>query len=160
VTVIDITRDLEREDVSYELIPHRRTMTAGEEAAAIGVALDEVAKTVVLVTEDGYVRAVVPASARLDLEKVRARLRHPKHTRLATEEELAAAYPMFELGAVPPLGGPGGDRTIIDRRLAMLDSVVLEAGSHAESVRLQTKDLLKLAEAEIADLCEDGGADA
>jgi Ala-tRNA(Pro) deacylase len=154
VSIIDLTRELDREEIAYELIPHRRTMTAGDEASAIGIPSAEVAKTIVLVTEDGYVRAVVPASERLDLDKVRTRLRHPKHARMATEEELAAAYPMFELGAVPPVGGPGGDRTIVDRRLALLDSVVLEAGSHAESVRMQTKDMLKLAEAEIADICE------
>ncbi len=159
MSIIDLTRELDREDVAYELIPHRRTMTAGEEASAIGVPPDEVAKTIVLVTEDGYVRAVLPASERLDLDKVRTRLRHPKHARLANEAELAAAYPMFELGAVPPLGGPAGDRTIVDHRLALRESVVLEAGSHDESIRLQMKDLLLLAEAEIADICENGGED-
>ncbi len=160
MSITDLTRELDREEVEYELIPHRRTMSAGEEASAIGIPADEVAKTIVLATEDGYLRAVVPASARLDLDKIRLCLRHPRHVRLATEAELAAAYPMFELGAVPPLGGPGGDRTIVDRRLALRDSVVLEAGSHAESVRLQTKDLLLLAEAEIADICENGGTGA
>ena len=159
MSIIDLTRELDREDVAYELIPHRRTMTAGEEASAIGVPRHEVAKTIVLTTEDGYVRAVLPASERLDLAKIRTRLRHPKHARLATESELAAAYPMFELGAVPPLGGPAGDRTIVDRRLAVRDSVVLEAGSHDESVRLRVKDLLLLSEAEIADICENGGAE-
>jgi Ala-tRNA(Pro) deacylase len=160
VSIIDLTRELDREEIAYELIPHRRTMTAGEEASALGVPPDEVAKTIVLATEDGYVRAVLPASERLDLDKVRARLRHPKHARLATEAELAAAYPMFELGAVPPVGGPAGDRTIVDHHLAMLDSVVLEAGSHHESVRMQIKDLLLLAQAEIADICENGGVEA
>jgi Ala-tRNA(Pro) deacylase len=153
MSTIDLTLELDREDVDYELIPHARTTTATDEAWAIGVPPDEVAKTIVLTNTDGYVRAVVPASERLDVGKVRTHLRHPGHTRLASEEELVAAYPMFELGAVPPLAGPA-NRTIVDRRLALRDSVVLEAGSHGESVRLQTKDLLKLAEAEIADICE------
>jgi hypothetical protein len=42
-------------------------------------------------------------------------LGNDKTTRLATEEELAGADPMFELGAVPPFGGPAGDRIIADR---------------------------------------------
>ena len=54
------------------------------------------------------------------------------------------AYPMYELGAVPPFGVPAGDRVLLDRRLAQHDSVVLEAGSHSESVRLKTADLLSL----------------
>jgi prolyl-tRNA editing enzyme YbaK/EbsC (Cys-tRNA(Pro) deacylase) len=38
---------------------------------------------------------------------------------------------MFELGAVPPFGGPAGDRTVVDRRLAEQESVLIEAGSDA-----------------------------
>jgi Ala-tRNA(Pro) deacylase len=157
MTTVDLTRELEREDVEYELIQHRRTATAAEEASALGVPAAEVAKTIVLVSEAGFVRAVIPASERLDLAKVRARLRHPKHLRLATEAELEAAYPMYEVGALPPVGGPGHDRTIVDRRLALLDAVEFDAGCHYESVRLRTRDVLLLAEAEIADICEDAG---
>ena len=157
MSIIDLTRELDREEVAYELIPHRRTLTAGQEATAIGVPTSEVAKTIVLVTDEGFVRAVVPASERLDLHKVRTRLRRPRHARLATEVELAAAYPMFELGAVPPVAGPGSDRTIVDHRLASLDSVVLGAGSHDESVRIQVNDLLLLAGAEVADICKSRG---
>jgi len=151
-TTIDLTRELDREDVGYELIPHRRTMTAGEQAAVCGVPATEVAKTLVVATGRGFIRAVIPASERLDLRKLRGLLRRPGHLRLATEAELLDAYPMFELGAVPPVGGPG-DRTIIDRRLALLDEVVLEAGCHDESVRIEMRDLLFLAEARIADIC-------
>jgi Ala-tRNA(Pro) deacylase len=155
VSTIDLTRELDREAIEYQLIPHRRTMSAGEEAAAIGVPATEVAKTIVVATGDGFVRAVIPASERLDLHKLRNALRNAKHLRLATESELLAAYPMFELGAVPPVGGRSDDRTVVDRRLALLDSVVLEAGSHDESVRMDTRDLLLLAEAQIVDLCAD-----
>ncbi len=150
--MIEITRELDREQLAYEVISHRRTQTAGDEAAAVGVSPSEVAKTVVLVTEDGYARAVLPASERLDLHKARELLGGGKHTRLATEEELAAAYPMFELGAVPPFGGPGGDIVIVDSRLADRDSVVLEAGSHDESVRMKSADLVTLAGAKVADI--------
>jgi Ala-tRNA(Pro) deacylase len=152
MTVLEIDRKLTRELVPHELVPHRRTDTAADEATALGLPADEVAKTVVLVTSTGYVRAVLPASQRLDLHKARRALGDNK-ARLATEAELAAAYPTFELGAVPPFGGPVGDRVVVDERLAFSDSAVFEAGSHSESVRLKTTDLLVVAEAEIADLC-------
>ena len=91
----------------------------------------------------------------LDLHKAQRVLRLPDELRLATEAELAAAYPGFELGAVPPFGGPGGDRTVIDRRLAARDTVVLEAGSHNESVRMKTTDLLVTAMAMVGDISRD-----
>jgi hypothetical protein len=38
-------------------------------------------------------------------QKVRELVGSGKRTRLATEAELAGAYPMFEFGAVPPVRG-------------------------------------------------------
>jgi prolyl-tRNA editing enzyme YbaK/EbsC (Cys-tRNA(Pro) deacylase) len=55
---------------------------------------------------------------------------------------------------VPPFGG-AGDRVLVDARLATQETVVLEAGSHEQSVRIRTADLLKLAQAEVVDLAQD-----
>lgn len=150
----ELVRALEGNGIGYEAVTHRTTMSAGEEAAALGVPRAVVAKTLVLSTEAGHVRAVLPASERLDFRKLRE-LTGDGSTRLATEDELADVYPMFELGAAPPFGGPAGDRTIADRRLAEQESVVVEAGSHSESVRIKTRDLLSLTRAELADICTD-----
>ena len=152
MTAQTLMHELASRELGYELLPHRPTMTAGEEAAAVGVPAAEVAKTLVLFTDTGRVRAVLQASDRLDLHKIRDLVGSGKTTRLASETELAQAYPMFELGAVPPFGGPAGDRTIIDRRLAEHATVVVEAGSHSESVRMKTEDLLRLTGAEVEDI--------
>lgn len=150
-TMTELREELDLAHIDYDLIEHRRTETAGDEARAIGATLDEVAKTIVLVSGERFVRAVLPASERLDLHKVQEVL-EDKHARLATEGELVSAYPMYELGAVPPFGVPAGDLVLVDRRLAERDSVVAEAGSHNESVRLRTRDLLRLTAAKIEDL--------
>ena len=150
----DLEAELDLNRIAYEAIGHERTLTAAGEAEAVGVPASEVGKTIVLVSGDSYVRATVPASARLDLHKVRETLGHGSDVRLATETELAGAYPMFELGAVPPFGGPAGDRVVLDRHLADRDSVILEAGTHEASVRLPTFDLLALTGAKVADLIE------
>ena len=150
-TMTELREELDLAHIDYDLIEHRRTETAGDEARAIGATLDEVAKTIVLVSGERFVRAVLPASERLDLHKVQEVLQD-KHARLATEGELVSAYPMYELGAVPPFGVPAGDLVLVDRHLAERDSVVAEAGSHNESVRLRTRDLLRLAAARIEDL--------
>ncbi len=148
-----LTRVLDLGSVNYELIEHPRTETATAEANALGVSSDEVAKTVVLVTPAGHVRAVLPASQRLDLHRVRELLGEGKAVHLASEEELAQAYPMFELGAVPPLGGPS-DPVLVDRCTADRESVIVEAGSHRESLLLKTADLITLTDAKVAEICE------
>jgi Ala-tRNA(Pro) deacylase len=148
-----LVRELAESGVGYEILPHRRTMTAEAEARALDLPPEEVAKTVVLWSTEGYVRAVIAASSRLSLDKIRT-LRGVEDGRLATEAELAAAYPDFELGAVPPIGGPK-DRVIVDRNLAESERLVFEAGTHEESVRVRTEDLLRIAEADLADITRD-----
>lgn len=151
-----LTRLLDEAEVPYELLPHERTESALAEAEALGLTPADVAKTLVVKGPDGYVRAVLPASERIDLRKLReSRGGGKRPVQLASEDDLAHDYPEFELGAVPPLGGSRRDPVVVDSRLAGRDSVILEAGSHAESVRLATADLLRLAEAEVADICVD-----
>ncbi|MGH3114534.1 MAG: aminoacyl-tRNA deacylase [Gaiellaceae bacterium] len=152
----DLTRVLDEAEVSYELLPHERTESALAEAEVLGIAPADVAKTLVVRIPDGYLRAVLPASARIDLRKLREARGGggKKKIHLASEEDLARDYGEFELGAVPPIGGSRRDPVVIDRRLAERNSVILEAGSHEESVRLATADLLRVTEAEVGDICE------
>lgn len=106
-------------------------------------------------TGDGYVRVVLQGSGRLDLRKLRALLDGSKHdVRLASEEDLGRDFPEFELGAVPPVGGGRRDPVVVDSRVAEREALVLEAGSHEESVRLAPDDLIRLAHAQVADVRE------
>ncbi len=152
----DLTHVLDEVGARYELLPHPRTESAIAEAAALGIAPADVAKTLVVTTPEGYVRAVLPASARIDLRKLREVCGGgKKQVHLASEEGLARDYPEFDVGAVPPIGGGRRDPVVVDSRLAERDSVVLEAGSHEKSVRIPTGDLLRVTEAEVADICLD-----
>jgi len=152
----DLTRALEGGGVQYKLLPHAHTESALAEAEALGVDPAEVGKTLVLRTPEGYVRAVVPANGRIDLRKVRELVGGgKKQVHLATEDDLRRDYPEFDLGAVPPAGGGRQDRVVVDRRLAERESVVVEAGSHEQSLRIPTAELIRVAHAEAADICED-----
>jgi Ala-tRNA(Pro) deacylase len=148
------TSTLDAGAVSYELLEHERTDRAADEAAALGVGTEEVAKTIVVTAGDTNVRVVLPASERLDMHKLRALLATGKALHLLTEDDLARDYPEFELGAVPPLGGRT-DEVIVDRRIAELDRIAIEAGSHSHSVRIAPADLVSAAQARVADVCAD-----
>lgn len=151
----DLTSALDKAGVSYELLSHAHTESALAEAQSLGVSPDEVAKTLVVKLADGYLRAVLPASARVDLRKLRelhGAGRHKVH--LATEDDLRRDYPEFELGAVPPIGGRR-DPVVVDSKLAERTDVVLEAGSHDESVRIPAADLVAVTRAEVADISEE-----
>jgi Ala-tRNA(Pro) deacylase len=145
---------LDAQGVTYEVIPHDHTERAAEEAAALGVPVQAVAKTLVLTVPDGYVRAVLPASARLDLHKVREIVgASSKNVHLASEGDLERDFPEFELGAVPPVGGRR-DPVLVDRAITELGELVFEAGNHDESVRLRFEDLERLGDVRVVDICE------
>ena len=152
----DLTGALDLAGVAYELLEHAHTESAAAEAEALGLAPADVAKTLVVTTPGGYTRAVLGADCRLDMHKLRDVLDvGKKEVHLATEDDLARDYGNFDLGAVPPLGGSRRDPVIVDSRLAERASIVLEAGSHEQSVRLAAADLVRAADAQVADICQD-----
>ena len=156
MTATALTETLDAAGVHYDVIPHEHTESAAAEARALGLPLDGVAKTLVLETPQGNVRAVLPASERISTAKLAEVLdERRKSIHLASEESLRSEYPEFEFGAVPPIGGAHRDRVIVDTHVADHASIVLEAGSHDDSIRIATEDLIKLADARVAEICDE-----
>lgn len=147
---VALIEQLRRSNIEFEVLPHSRTQTATGEARALDVAPQATAKTVIVRADGGCIRAVVPASRRLDVEKL-GELLGVRPT-LLTEAELDGCYPQFELGAVPPFGGPEGDKVVFDSDLAECSYVVFEAGTHDASLRLRSLDLIGVSHAEVADI--------
>jgi len=137
-----VTEHLAGRGVACEVVPHRRAFTSLQEARALGVAAEEVLKTVALWTGGKYVLAVVPASRRLDLRRARAALPDPG-ARLATEAELQADFPGYELGALPPLGSLLGVPLLVDPEVLDHALVMFAAGTETESVRVGTAELFR-----------------
>lgn len=144
---------LDAAGVEYELVEHQAVYTAADEAAAAGRDLPETAKTLVLIDHDRVRLAVVPASRRLDVERARRALAASRHLRLATEEETAAHFPQFEVGALPPFAVEAVPE-VIDIRLLYHGAVLCSAGDHRHSVLLDPRELFRLTEPRVADVCE------
>jgi Cys-tRNA(Pro)/Cys-tRNA(Cys) deacylase len=149
-----VTAFLERSGVEYKLIAHEETWSARAEARATNYPAEQVAKTVVLRDGDGgYSLAVVPGSQRLDIEKVRALFGASSALRLATEDEMRADLPGFEVGTVPPFGSLLSAPGVVDHRLLDFNRVVCPAGDHRHSVLFDAEALVR-AGARVADVCE------
>lgn len=149
-----IKQYLDDQGMPYETTDHKEVFTTAEEAKAIGVPPDHVAKTLVIKTSDGEVLAILPASSRLDMHKLRDVL-DDNHARLATEDEMGNEYTDFELGAVPPLGDLFGIPVYLDERLGQADEVVFSGGTHRDSVKMSGEDFLKVTHPVVADLVKE-----
>lgn len=148
-----VTAFLERQGVPYEVVEHERTQTAAAEARAAGVPAADVAKTIVLRDDDGLRLAVIPASERLDIHKLREALAS-KGLRLVSEQELADEFDQFELGAVPPFGSMFDALELVDERLLEHDRILCSGGDHEHGVLVDPRDVVRAGEARVVDICE------
>jgi Ala-tRNA(Pro) deacylase len=137
-----VTEYLTERGVAFEVVPHRRAFTSLQEARELGVAADEVLKTVAVRTRGKYALAVVPASRRLELRLVRESLDDPD-ARLASEAELQTDFPGYELGALPPLGSLLGVRMLVDPEVLRQETVLFAAGTETESIRVRAGELFQ-----------------
>jgi Ala-tRNA(Pro) deacylase len=134
---------LEREGVSYNVVPHPRTATSVGSAHAAHVPEDKVAKPVVVHHGRGYVLAVVPSTHRVELGTLQRIL--DKRLSLATEIELGRLFEDCELGAIPPLGAAYGVPVILDESVCSATDLFFEGGDHRSLVHISGEAFQKLA---------------
>lgn len=134
---------LEQHGVKYTVVKHTTTYTAQETAQRLHLPGREIAKVVVVRQAGALSLAVLPAQARVDLERLGAALRD--EVELASEREIAAAFPDCELGAMPPFGNLYGLKTYVDESLTRDRQIAFNAGSHTEAIRMTFEDYRRLA---------------
>ena len=138
--------------VSYEIVEHQPAFTAADEADAAGRAPRETAKTLVLLDHDSVRLAVIPASRRLDVARSAERSA-PAGTcgsRPRRRRRSGSPSSRWELCGRSP---PSAVTEVIDTRLLYHDTVLCPAGDHRHSVLLDPRDLVRLAEPRVADIC-------
>ncbi len=150
-----ITGYLEGVRVDHELIEHQPAMTAAAEAGATHRPPDQVAKTIVLHDGSAYTIAAIPASERLDLNKLRHLLGATRGLQLATEEQIRRDFPALEVGAVPPFGPMVPAAEVIDRSLLDHERILCPAGDHRHSVMVDPHEVVRITSARIAAICQD-----
>ena len=131
------------------------TERASDEAAAMGVPPREVGKTLIPEWQERFrARGVLRPRSGSTCTRcvITSATRSYGSQRSRSSPDV---YLGFELGAVPPLGGPASDRILVDFRIAELDHVIVEAGTHEQSIKMRTTDLLALSGANLVDICAD-----
>jgi Ala-tRNA(Pro) deacylase len=130
---------LSNRKIRFERLHHPTTYGASRLAQMLHVPGREMAKPVLLRTENGYVMAVVPANQRVDLDRVRACLEED-WVEVAGEAEINRVFPDCEVGAMPPFGSIYHVQTLVDEKLAEDDQIVFEGQNHEEAIRMAYKD--------------------
>lgn len=135
---------LDNKGVRYEIIHHPHTRCSMETAQAAHIPGDQLAKSVILEDDGGYVMAVVPATHQVELSKLNKRLR--RQLGLVSESEITSLFEDCEPGAVPPVGQAYGFDVVIDDCLTAYHDVYFEGGDHTAVVHLTGRNFKQLME--------------
>ena len=130
-----ISEFLDRHHARYSVLTHPVAYTAQKEAAAAHVPGGEWAKVVVCIADNRPVLAVLPASLKVDLDRLKS-VTHASSLRLAQEDEFKGLYADCETGAMPPFGPLYRQTVVVDEALAYGEEIVFDAGSHRDSIRM------------------------
>lgn len=136
---------LDSHHIRYFIISHSPAYTAQEIAAAAHVPGKELAKTVMVTIDGKLAMAVLPASNKLDFDKLKD-VAGTRNIELAAEEDFADTFPGCEVGAMPPFGNLYGMKTYVTEELAEDEEIVCNAGNHKELLRLSYADFERLVE--------------
>jgi len=151
MTILKRLREyLEKNGVSYEVGYHVRVYTAQEIAAAQHVPGKEMAKVVMVRADEKIIMVVLPASYRLDMKKLKEVL-NSKKVEILKEEEFQNLFPDCEIGAMPPLGNLYHLEVWVDRVLGENQSIVFQAGTHVETLRIKYSDYVRLVNPKVGD---------
>jgi Ala-tRNA(Pro) deacylase len=130
---------LQSRHVWFETLLHCPAVSATKRAQSIHISGRCVAKVVLIKAARGDILAVLPATHRIDLDRLAAVLGEDV-VRIATEDEVAAIFADCELGALPPFGRLYGLKTVVDVSLSGSCEIVFVANTRHEGIRLRYRD--------------------
>ena len=137
--------------VAHAIIPHPLAFTATSVAGAAHIPGKEMAKTVVVILDGDLVMAVVPATRKVNLERLR-QATGALTAELADERDFMGDFPECEPGAMPPFGNLYGMRVFVEPHLAEDDHIAFNAGSHTELISMAYKDFDRLVHPKLVDM--------
>src|SRR5438093_12957080 len=138
-----VREELNRNGIAYEELHHSTAYTAQEVAQKEHVSGHRVAKVVCVMADGRPVELVLPASRRVDLERVQKVL-GAREVRLASEVELERYFTDCEVGAIPALRHWRGVDVIMDGHLCRGGDIFILGGTHRDAIRINFDDWFAL----------------
>jgi len=126
------------------------TKTAADAAAAIGVSVGQIVKSLVFAVDGEIVMAFVSGANQLDEKKLAAAAGGSKCSRVDADAVRAATgYP---IGGVPPFGHATQLRIFVDPDLLQYDEVWAAAGTWNDNFGAAPADIVRVAGGVVTDL--------
>jgi len=148
VRVVEAARAL-----GLEIVPRRfpdGTKTAADAAAAIGVELGQIVKSLIFAVDGEVVLAYVSGSNQLDEKKLALAAGGLKCARV--DADVVRQATGFPIGGVPPFGHATQLRVFVDPDLLQYDEVWAAAGTWNDNFGASPADIVRVAGGVVTDL--------
>lgn len=140
---------LDENGVGYDVVQHDPAFTAQQLAAKMHIPGHEFVKVVVIKLDGRFALAALPAPRLVNFKEL-ARSAGAKKCKLASEEEFKQLFPDCEVGAMSPFGNLYSLPTYVEEEVSRNENIVINAGGHADSIRVRYADFERLARPRVA----------
>jgi Ala-tRNA(Pro) deacylase len=146
-TLMNFIDFLRSRRIWFETLLHPPASAATKLARSVHLPGRAVGKVVLVNAGRSQVLAVLPATSRVDMERLAAALQvNARDLSLATSDQIEAVFRDCEPGAMPPFGSHYGLKTVVDSSLAEIDLVVFPTNTRHVGLRMKFRDFENLEE--------------
>lgn len=139
---ITLKEYLQKNNIDYDIMSHDYTNTSLATAHAAHIPANQLAKSVILEDDQGYIMAVIPATEHVKIGVLSHNIN--RHLGLATENEITQLFSDCDVGAIPAAGQAYNMDVVVDNKLENYPDVYFEAGDHTDVVHLRGKEFRRL----------------
>lgn len=147
---------LDGRGVEYEHLTHGHVHSSHEAAKIRGNSVEQAAKAIILKVrkKEGaeFVQCILPGHKKIDLKRLKAIL-GVKNAGLASADEVLEVTGCT-VGSVPPLGFLFGLKVYADTSLSEQKTIVFSAGTHNDSIKLESEDFIRAVKPDMKDFSE------
>ncbi len=146
---------LSQKGVPFEVVEYEHVEKGAAYASeAMGFPLEKTIKTLVVdIGQKGYVLALVPGSATLDLKTLAKQL-GVKRAQMA-DTSTAERVTGYLVGGISPFGTKARLKAIMDKRLLAFDKVAINGGKRGTMVILDPKDIVRVIDCDTLPITHD-----
>lgn len=146
---IMLAKYLKDKGVWFRILEKETTVHTADAAAKTGIPLERITKSLVFISNDIPILAIVPGNCRVDEKKLTNALKL-RNVELAPFD-LAKKYSGYEPGATCPVCHKI-ERVVVDKRVLKHKTVFGGGGNRKRLIELKPKDIIKLNNAIVADI--------
>ncbi len=151
----DLQTFIDDQQIQATILPlSEHTLTVGDAARALAVNTDQIIKSLVFHIDGKPLLVINNGLARVDRRKLAAHLGVGRKKVKFASPDTAFTLTGFVVGSMPPFGHKLPLRTLVDTAVTQLDIIYGGGGDVDAMMRLTSKELLRVSQAEVVPFSE------